>query len=341
MNDSIQVKTSVGKKIPAKVLIGIIGTALFLLALILFFNSSNTYVQSVMNMLLYNIVIVLGLNYITGLTGQMNLATAGMVAMGAYTYGIMTTSYGWEPWMALFALFALALAMGLGLGYPSLRLKGFFLSLTTIGFSEVVRLLASNLAELTGGTMGFSNIVRLPFFIDQTEKNSYFYLNLVITVVLVLVAFSLVNSKWGRAFKAIRDNADAAEASGIDVSKLKIQAFTLASVYAVIGGCMYAGYNTYLNPSAFTVQMSQNYVAMLMIGGLGSVPGNIIGATLVTVLPEMLRKFDDYYWIVFSTVCLVMAILVPEGLWAQLVRLYKFAVKKISGRKNASEKAVK
>jgi len=319
-----------------KLLIGGAVLAAFLVVFVVFFNVSNTYVQSVMNMLLYNIVIVLGLNFITGLTGQMNLATAGMVAMGAYTYGIMTTTYGWYPWMALLALFALALAMGLGLGYPSLRLKGFFLSLTTIGFSEVVRLLASNLPDLTGGTMGFSNIVRLPFLFDMSDKNSYFYLNLIFTVILTLIAFSLVNSKWGRAFKAVRDNAEAAEASGIDVSKLKIQAFTLASVYAVIGGCMYAGYNTYLNPTTFTVQMSQNYVAMLMIGGLGSVPGNLIGASLVTILPEMLREFDDYYWIVFCTVCLVMAILVPDGLWAQFVKLYKNIKRKLTKGKEAA-----
>ena len=319
-----------------KMLVGSVTLVVFLAAFVLFFNASNTYVQSVMNMLLYNIVIVLGLNYITGLTGQMNLATAGMVAMGAYTYGIMTTTYGWYPWMALVALFALALAMGLGLGYPSLRLKGFFLSLTTIGFSEVIRLLASNLPDLTGGTMGFSNIVRLPFFFDMSDKNSYFYLNLIFTVILTLIAISLVNSKWGRAFKAVRDNAEAAEASGINVATLKIQAFTLASVYAVIGGCMYAGYNTYLNPTTFSVQMSQNYVAMLMIGGLGSVPGNLVGASLVTILPEMLREFDDYYWIVFCTVCLVMAILVPDGLWAQFVKFYKGIKRKLSKGKEAA-----
>ena len=310
--------------------------AAFLVVLVLFFRGANTYVQSVMNILLYNIVVVLGLNFITGLTGQMNLATIGMLAFGAYTYGIMTTTYGWYPWMALLALFALALAMGLGLGYPSLRLKGFFLSLTTIGFSEVIRLLASNLPNLTGGTMGFSNIIRLPFFFEMTDKNSYFYINLIFTVVLTLIAFSLVNSKWGRAFKAVRDNAEAAEASGINVATLKIQAFTLASIYAVIGGCMYAGYNTYLNPSTFTVQLSQNYVAMLMIGGLGSVPGNLIGASLVTILPEMLREFDDYYWIVFCTVCLVMAILVPDGLWAQFVKLYKTIKRKLGKGKEAA-----
>ncbi len=299
-----------------------------LVCFVCFFRAADTYTQSVMNMLLYNIVIVVGLNYITGLTGQMNLASAGMLALGAYTYAILTTTYGWQPWVALFALLAVAFAIGFSLGYPSLRLKGFFLSLTTIGFSEIVRLFASNLS-ITGGTMGFSNVVRLPFFMNLSTKNSYFYLNLIFTVILVAVAYSLVNSKWGRAFKAIRDNYEAAEASGINVSRLKIQAFILSSVYMVIAGCMYAGYNTYLNPSGFTIQYSQNYVAMLMLGGLGSVPGNVIGASIVTILPEMLREFEQYYWLSFCTVCLVMAILVPDGIYPQIVRLVKWIGRKL------------
>ncbi len=296
-----------------------IAVACFLALFCLFFSVSNTYVQSVMNMLLYNIVLVTGLNFITGLTGQMNLATAGMLAMGAYTYGILTTTYGWIPWVALLAVLAVGFAIGRCLGYPSLRLKGFYLSLTTIGFSEIVRLLIANLDEITGGTMGFYNVTRL---FPLEDKNSVFYVNLVFCVVLVAIAFRVVYSKWGRAFKAIRDNVEAAEASGINISKLKIQAFTLAAVYAVIAGFMYACYNTNLNPSGFTINYSQNYVAMLMIGGIGTVPGNLIGATIVTVLPELLRKFENYYWILFCTVCIVMAVLVPDGLWPLIKKLF-------------------
>lgn len=306
-----------------------IAVLLFLAALVLFFSVSNSYVQSILNMLLYNIVLVLGLNYITGLTGQMNLGTVGMLAFGAYTYGILTSTYGWLPWVAFFALFAVGFAIGRGLGYPSLRLKGFYLSLTTIGFSEIVRLLIANLDGLTGGTMGFYNVMTLPFFFKFADKNSIFYINIIFTVILTAVAFRLVYSKWGRAFKAIRDNVEAAEASGINISKLKIQAFTLAALYAVIAGVMYAMYNTNLNPSGFTINYSQNYVAMLMIGGIGTVPGNLIGASIVTILPELLRQFDQYYWIIFSTICIVMAILVPDGLWPLFRRWFRTLRKKL------------
>jgi len=321
-----------------KTLIISAAVAAFLVALILFFQGANTYVQSVMNMLLYNIVVVLGLNFITGLTGQMNLGTIGMLAFGAYTYGILTTSYGWVPIVALIAVIAVGIGLGYTLGYPSLRLKGFYLSLTTIGFSEIVRLLVSNLDNLTGGTMGFYNVTRL---FPIPDKNSIFYLNLVITIIMVAIAFRLVYSKWGRAFKAIRDNVEAAEAGGIDIAKLKIQAFVLAAIYAVIGGFMYASYNTNLNPSGFTIPYSQNYVAMLMIGGIGTVPGNLIGATIVTVLPELLREFQDYYWIMFCTVCIIMAILIPDGLWPLIRKLcLKIAgkfTKKSAGEKKAAK----
>lgn len=307
-----------------------------LTALVVFFNNSNTYVQSVINQLLCNIILVLGLNFITGLTGQMNLATAGMLALGAYTYGILTTSAGWNPWVALFAMLAVGLAVGRGLGYPSLRLKGFYLSLTTIGFAEIVRLLATNLSNLTGGVNGLNYIRRLEAsFYKSNVKNDYFPILLLFTVLATLIAYKIVNSKWGRAYKAIRDNVEAAEASGIDIAKLKIQAFTLSSIYSAVAGALYAGYNIYINPTSFTIAASQNYVAMLMIGGIGTVPGNILGATIVTVLPELLRKYQDYYWILFCTICLVMAILVPDGLYPLIKKLFLRIRKKLDGKKVA------
>mgnify|MGYP000881296664 CR=1 FL=1 len=306
-----------------KTVVALFGWILVLALVVLIFRFSNVYVQSIMNMLMYNIVLVLGLNFITGLTGQMNLGTVGMLALGAYAYGILTVTAGWNPWVALFAMFAVGFAVGRLLGYPSLRLKGFYLSLTTIGFSEIIRLLITNIEPLTGGTMGFSKVRRLSvWFYESQTKSDYFYILLAFVVIATVVANRIVNSKWGRSFKAVRDNSEAAEASGIDISKLKVMAFTLAAVYAAIGGAMYAGYNTYLNPSGFTLEYSQNYVAMLMIGGIGTVPGCIIGATIVTILPELLRGFADYYWIMFCTVCIVMAILVPDGLWPLIEKVF-------------------
>ncbi len=305
-------------------------------AYVLLFLSSNSYIQSVMNMLLYNIVLVLGLNFITGLTGQMNMATAGMMALGAYSFAISDTSYSVNPWLSLLMVLALGLVIGRALGYPSLRLQGFFLSLTTIGFNEVVRITVNNLTDLTGGATGYKDVKRLPFFFQFPDKNSYFYLNLIFTLVMIAIAVLVVYSKWGRAYKSIRDNYEAAEATGIDIAKLKIQAFTMAAIYSVVAGVMYAGYSQYLNPTAFATSYSQNYVAMLMVGGIGSVPGNILGAALVTVLPEVLRAFQNYYWVMFCTICLLMAIFVPDGLWSLLQKAFRFIQKKLNRNKEVA-----
>lgn len=319
-----------------KTLFVLLLSAAIVVAYVLLFISANSYVQSVMNMLLYNIILVLGLNFITGLTGQMNMATAGMMALGAYSFAIADTTYGVNPWLALLMVMALGLAIGRALGYPSLRLQGFFLSLTTIGFNEVVRITVNNLTDITGGATGFKDVKRLPFFFEFPNKNSYFYLNLIFTLIMIAIAVLVVNSKWGRAYKSIRDNWEAAEASGIDVAKLKIQAFTMAAIYSVVAGCMYAGYSQYLNPTAFATSYSQNYVAMLMVGGIGSVPGNILGAALVTVLPEVLRAFQNYYWVMFCTICLLMAIFVPDGLWSVLQKAVRFVKKKLGKGKEVA-----
>ena len=311
-------------------------SAVIVVAYVLLFMTSNSYIQSVMNMLLYNIVLVLGLNFITGLTGQMNMATAGMMALGAYSFAIADTSYNVNPWLSLLMVLALGLVIGRALGYPSLRLQGFFLSLTTIGFNEVVRITVNNLTDITGGATGYKDVRRLPFFFQFPDKNSYFYLNLIFTLIMIAIAVLVVNSKWGRAYKSIRDNYEAAEATGIDIAKLMIQAFTLAAVYSVVAGVMYAGYSQYLNPTAFATSYSQNYVAMLMVGGIGSVPGNILGATLVTVLPEVLRAFQNYYWVMFCTICLLMAIFVPDGLWSLLQKAIRFVQKKLNRNKEVA-----
>lgn len=319
-----------------KTLYTLIISVAIVIAYVVMFLNSNSYIQSVMNMLLYNIVLVLGLNFITGLTGQMNMATAGMMALGAYSFAISDTTYGVNPWLSFLMVLALGLVIGRALGYPSLRLQGFFLSLTTIGFNEVVRITVNNLTDLTGGATGYKDIKRLPFFFEFTNKNSYFYLNLIFTIVMIAIAVLIVNSKWGRAYKSIRDNYEAAEATGIDIAKLKIQAFTMAAIYSVVAGVMYAGYSQYLNPTAFATSYSQNYVAMLMVGGIGSVPGNILGATLVTVLPELLRTFQNYYWVMFCSICLLMAIFVPDGLWSLFQKGVRFVQKKLNRNKEVA-----
>lgn len=281
---------------------------------------TNNYHLNLMNQVLINIVIVTGLNFITGLTGQMNLGTAGIFAMGAYASTLVSMKLGVSPWIGMMSAIVMGLLIGVGLGYPSLRIKGVYLSLTTIGFSEIVRILLTNLSELTGGALGVSGIPVFSIFGYQFNSNkSVYYLYLAITAILVFVAFRIVNSKWGRAFKSIKDNPEASEAAGINISSLKIMAFTLAAVYGCIAGSLYAHYIGFINPSAYNIEFSINYVVMLIIGGIGSVTGNILGAILVTLTPELLRFLENYYWLIFSIITLLFVIFLPNG----IVSLFK------------------
>lgn len=293
----------------------IIALAAIIAAAVLPLFITNNYHLNLMIQVLINIIIVVGLNFITGLTGQMNLGTAGIFSMGAYTSSLLATRLGLNPWLCLIAAVIMGLLIGLGLGYPSLRVSGVYLALTTIGFSEIVRILMTNLTDLTGGALGVTGIPTFSIFGYQFVSNKQiYYLYLVIAIILIFVAYRIVNSKWGRAFLAVKDNPDAMEAGGVSIAEIKILAFTLAAVYATIAGSLYSHYIGFINPSAYNLEFSINYVVMLVIGGIGSVPGNILGAILVTIVPELLRFMENYYWLVFSIITLLFVIFLPHGI---------------------------
>ena len=279
---------------------------------------NNDYYMVVINRILINTVVVLGLNFITGLTGQMNLGTAGIYALGAYSSALFVSYTHFSPWLGLAVAVVVGLLIGRLLGYPSLRIRGVYLSLTTIGFAEVVRLLLANLTGITGGTTGLKKIPCYSIFgFEFNTQTRMYYLFVVMAAIAFFIAFRIVHSKWGRVFKSLRDNIDAVEMTGVDVADMKIKAFTIAAIFGTVGGAMYAHFMGYINPSSFTVDLSTNYVIMLMVGGLESVVGCFVGSVVVTGLPEVLRFLGDYYQIVFLSVILIGAIFFPNG-WLDL-----------------------
>lgn len=303
------------KKVKPLILAVVILTMLVVLPHVL----NNDYYMVVINRILINTIVVLGLNFITGLTGQMNLGTAGIYALGAYGSALFVTYTNLSPWLGLIVAIIIGLLIGRLLGYPSLRIRGVYLSLTTIGFAEVVRLLLANLAGFTGGTTGLKDIPCYSIFGFQfNTQTRMYYLFVLMAAIAFFIAWRIVHSKWGRVFKSLRDNIDAVEMTGVDVADMKIKAFTIAAVFGTVGGAMYAHFMGYINPSTFTVDLSTNYVIMLMVGGLESVVGCLVGAIVVTGLPEVLRFLGDYYQIVFLSVILIGAIFFPNG-WLDLV----------------------
>ncbi|NLF28653.1 MAG: branched-chain amino acid ABC transporter permease [Clostridiales bacterium] len=314
----MQTKKSRARFFGAALLIG----ALIAVAIALPQVFTKKYHTNLMNQCLINIIVVTGLNFITGMTGQMNMGTAGIFSLGAYTSALMTTRLGTTPWLGLLGAILMGCLIGICLGYPSLRLKGVYLSLTTIGFSEVVRIFITNLDDLTGGAVGVTKIAPFQLFGMEIKDNvSVYYLYLAMTAILVVIAWRLARSKWGRAFKAIKDNPEAMESSGVNIASLKIMAFTLAAIYGCIGGSLYAHFIRYINPATYTLDFSINYVIMLVIGGLGTVPGGVLGAILVTLTPELLRFLENYYWFIYSIITLLFVVFLPNGMASVFARL--------------------
>lgn len=275
----------------------------------------TNYVLILIDQSLINVICVLGLNYITGLTGQTNLGMGAIFGLGAYTSALLSVRCGLNPFLCLPAVILMGLIIGQSLGRPSLRVNGIFLALTTISFGEIIRLLLTNMQGLTYGTLGVS---RIPSYsiagISFSTPRSFYYLALIFTVVSIILCNRIVNSRWGRELKAIRDNDESVEACGINMARVKVIAFTLCSVFGCIAGALYAHLICYIHPTDFDSDLSIRFLMMLMLGGIGSVPGIILGAVIVTVLPEMLRFMEDYYMLVFSAILLIFAIFRPYGL---------------------------
>lgn len=276
--------------------------------------TQSAYFLTIMSSAMICAVIVIGLNFVTGLTGQMNLGTAGIVALGAYTSAVLTMQLNVPPLLTIPASLVVGGLLGVLLGYPSMRVQGVYLAITTIGFTEVVRILINN-AKITGGANGLMNIPPMELFgYELTSANAIYYFNFVMLVIVAFIAFRIVNSKWGRIFKALRDEPDAVGAAGVNITNIKILSFVLAMMLGALGGSLYTFQTRFISPAQYTQAYSTNFVLMMILGGSGSVIGSIVGAFVVTALPEGLRFLNDYYWLITSVVTLLFIIFLPNGL---------------------------
>ena len=279
--------------------------------------STNYYIQ-LFSQTLINLVAVLGLNVVMGLAGQTNLGTIALVALGSYTSALISQATGSTNLIGLLAALVVAVLVGFMLGYPSLRVSGIFLSLTTMSVAQIVYSLANSMQWLTGGAMGVKDIAKPNIFgiVFETQAQLYYFI-LVIAILLIIFSVRLTKSKYGRALKAVRDNPEAVESVGLSVTKLKLMAFLIATILGCLAGVFYTWVMQYVAPTTFTTDNGTKFVVMLMLGGIGSTSGMIIGAILVTILPELLRFMGDYYQLVFYGIALLLLplILQETGIW--------------------------
>jgi branched-chain amino acid transport system permease protein len=298
--------------VPSRVL----GVTIFVAAVLAFpLLLSTEYALRVSNIVLIYGMLTLGLNYTVGWTGQISLAQAAFWGIGAYTTGILTARFPLlPPWIALLASVGIAATVGVLLGLPTLKVKGHYLALATIGFGEVVQIILSNYTPLTGGADGISGIPVLSIFGYElsTELRMYYAL-LIFLAVLILIAVRIRNSTFGRSFVALRDDELAAEVVGIETTKTKTLAFAFGAAYAGIAGSLYAHLFRYISPDIFGFEQSLLILGMLVIGGLGSIVGALAGALVGVALPEALRIFGEYSMAIYTLLVILTIIFLPNG----------------------------
>lgn len=278
----------------------------------------STYKTNILISFLTYVVLGLGLNIIVGVAGLLFLGHAAFYAIGAYTYALLSKYLGLGFWVALPVGGLMAALAGVALAFPVLRLRGDYLAIVTLGFGEIVRLLLENGGAFTGGPAGISNIPRpqlLGLHLSVAQTSIYIYYIVFVLALVTIVAVSrLKDSRIGRALQALREDEIACEAMGIDRVGVKLMAFGLGTAWAGFAGVIFAAKTTFINPSSFTFFESAIILSIVVLGGMGSNLGVILGAAFLVLLPEYLRAFSEYRMILFATAMVLMMVFRPTGL---------------------------
>ncbi len=287
----------------------------FLLLLIVIPVFQNDYYRDVLTLTGMYAILALGLNLVVGQAGLLNLGYVAYYAVGAYTYAILSTRFGVPFWPGIAAGAAAAAVVSLGIGLSTLNLRGDYFAIVTLGFGEITRIVLNNWDALTGGPNGIARIGRpsIAGYVISTPL-AYYYLILASAVVTVFAMRRLIASRIGRAWIAIREDEVAAEAMGINTFRMKLLAFVIASAVAGAVGVFFAAKLAFVSPESFTFFESVLILCMVVLGGMGSIPGIILGAFLLITLPEVFREFQDYRMIGFGVALVLMMIFRPQGL---------------------------
>jgi branched-chain amino acid transport system permease protein len=299
------------KTIKGKIL-GWIGVLTILLAAPLLLGKYSIFLFS---LLAIYALVSLGLNLLMGYTGQIAAGHAGFLALGAYFTGIIGDKLQWVPCPVILLMAGIFTGIiGFLLGIPILRLKGFYIAMATLAFGVVVSEVILQWSSLTGGDNGFSvPTARIAGFAFDTDFKLY-YLIIPVTIVMTVLARNLVNGYIGRAFIALRESEIAAQTIGIDLARYKTIAFAISAFYTGVAGGLFAYLITFLSPDAFSIELSIDFIAMIVIGGMGSILGSIIGAVILTGMEQILAGLLDLEVLIFGISLIVFMIFMPKGI---------------------------
>ena len=324
-------------------------------------GSTGTDWASVLFLVVVYMIVAVGLNVVIGLAGLLDLGYVGFYALGAYSVALfgstsspvvegLQSKFGLsETWAVPFAIcvpiaIAMALVAGVILGAPTLRLRGDYLAIVTMGFGEIIRICARNLDNVTNGAAGITNVPVPPgpeldgrAFFNVSEPERWYWLALVVLIILIWMARRLENSRVGRAWLAIREDEDAAAIMGVAAFKYKLWAFAIGASVGGMAGLLFGSKQQYVEPNGFMLNLSFLFVAMVVIGGSGNIVGVLIGAFLLTYLPERFREFQEWRPFAFGVALVAVMILRPQGLVPSRRRAREFEDRKVEAEEAAAD----
>jgi branched-chain amino acid transport system permease protein len=276
------------------------------------------YHQHVLIVSLFYVMMTASWNLLAGYTGQVSFGHAAFAGIGAYASGILATKVGLNPWLGVGAGTLAAAVFGFLLGVLCLKMGGIYLSLTTLGFSEILHIIINNEYEITRGTMG----LQVPGLIAEYSKLAYFYIFLAGAIITLAVVHRLIHANIGLNFRAVQNDERAAAALGVDVVRVRVLAFTVSSALAGMAGALYGHYLLLITPQIPSLDQQFLVLSMTVIGGLGSFAGPVIGAFGLEILSEYIRAYGEYHVLAFGLVALIVARFAPRGLvgvWKQFM----------------------
>lgn len=287
--------------------------ALVVLVTIFPFMVSDSYNLTIGVFAGTNALLALGLCILMGFAGQASLGQAGFYGIGAYVSAILSMKFGLPVALSMVAAAAVSGIAAILIAVPALRLRGHYLAVATLGFGEIVYVILNELGP--GGPSGFGDIPHLSLFgfvFDTAVSNFYLVWGFVILV--IIFSFNLVNSRIGRAMKSIHDSEVASNAMGLDVASLKIKVFILSAIYASFAGSFYGHFITFLSPSTFSLFQSILVLMMVIFGGASNLWGAVVGAIIITILPEALRRFDELDVLIYGIILTLSLLFMRKGL---------------------------
>ncbi len=279
------------------------------------FMLPNKYYITVLVFIAINTIVAVGLNLLVCHAGQISLGHAGFYGVGAYATAVLTVKYNVPVWGAVAAAVALSMFIAWAVGSPTLKLKGHYLAVATLGFGIIAHIVFNEWSTITEGPSGIVGIPSLSIFKKPLFGDlQHYYLFWAFAILCILIAINVIRSRPGRALRALHSSETAAASMGVNVSHYKVSVFVLSAAFAALGGCFYSHYVSFISPTGFGLSFSILLVTMIFVGGSGSIWGAVIGAALLTALPEFLRGLKDYDVIIYGLILVVVVIFLPSGI---------------------------